>query len=163
MARILKSWKGLSMVNVMEGKPWQLKHPAVIIFAICVMGLLSFSPVEAALEGAVGPGSFTAAAIGKVDDSALKNDVVGQAPSVPPGSSTPGSVFRDIPSISGDYVGAGTKLTPYIGAGFGSGYASDLDRSLSGRSSTKTDSGSRGHFGQGLTPSEFQMGIRIPF
>jgi hypothetical protein len=43
----------------------------------------------------------------------------------------PSNVFRDIPSISGDYLGGGTRLRPYIGAGFGSGYAADLDRSLS--------------------------------
>jgi hypothetical protein len=147
----------------MERQPWQMKHAAVIVFAICVMGLLSFSPVEAARDGSAAPGSLTAAAIGKVDDSFLKNDVVGQAPSIPPGLSIPSNVFRDIPSISGDYSGGGTKLMPYIGAGFGSGYASDFDRSLSGRPSTQTDSGSRNHFGQGLTPSEFQFGIRIPF
>jgi hypothetical protein len=140
-----------------------MKHPAAIVFAICVMGLLSFSRVEAARDGSVTPGSLTASAMGTVDYSALKNDVVSQAPSLPPGSSTQSNVFRDIPSISGDYSGGGTRLMPYIGAGFGSGYASDFDRSLSGRPSTQTDSGSRSHFGQGLTPSEFQIGIRIPF
>jgi hypothetical protein len=151
------------MVNVMERHPWQMKAPAVIVFAICVVGLLSFSHVDAARDGSVAPGSLTAGTIGKVDDLALKYDVLGQAPSVPPGSSTPSNLFRDIPSIGGDYSGARTQLTPYIGAGFGSGYASDLDRSLSDRPSTQIDSGSRGHFGQGLTPNEFQMGIRIPF
>jgi hypothetical protein len=153
----------LSMLNVMKGQPWQMKHPAVIVFAICVMSLLSFSRVEATSNGPIAPGSSTAGTLEKVDDSALKNDVVGQALTVPPGSSTPSNLFRDIPSISGDSPSGGTKLTPYIGAGFGSGYASDLDRSLSGRSFTQTDSGPRSHFGQGLTPSEFQMGIRIPF
>jgi len=161
MAWILKYWKVLSMVNVMERHPWQMKAPA-IVFAICVMGLLSFSHVEAARDGSVAPGSLTAAAIGKVDDSAMKNDVVGQAPSVPPALSTPSNLFRDIPSIGGDYWGR-TKLMPFIGAGFGSGYTSDLDRSVSGGPSTQTDSGSRSHVGQGLTPSEFQIGIRIPF
>ena len=156
-------WNVLSMVNGMEGHPWQMKHSAVLIFAIGVMGLLPFSPVGATSDGAVAPGSFTAGSIGKVEGSALKNDVVGQAPAVPPGSSTPSTVFRDIPLLSGGYLGGGTKLTPYIGAGFGSGYASDLDRSLSGGASIQTDSGARSHFGQGLTPNEFQMGIRIPF
>lgn len=151
------------MVNGMERKPRQVPHLPVIIVAICVMGLVSFSRVEAARDGAVDPSSFTAGTLGKLDESALKYDVVGQAPFVPPGSSTPSNVFRDIPSISGDYLGGGTKLTPYIGAGFGSGYASDVDRSLSGSASTQTNSGSRSHLGQGLTPSEFQMGIRIPF
>ena len=148
------------MVNGMERKPWQVPHLPVIIFAICVLGLLSFSRVEAAHDGAVDPSSFTAGTLGKVDESALKYDVVGQAPLVLPGAS---NIFRDIPSISGDYLGGGTRLTPYIGAGFGNGSASDMDRSLSGSVSTQTNSGSRSHFGQGLTPSEFQMGVRIPF
>jgi hypothetical protein len=52
---------------------------------------------------------------------------------------------------------------PYIGAGFGQSYSSDLDRSVNGSSSIQTDSGLRSLFGQGLTPSEFQMGIRVPF
>jgi hypothetical protein len=127
------------------------------------MGLLSISHAGAASVDSVAPGSLTTGAIGKVGDSALKNDVVGQAPSVLPGSSIPSNVFRDIPSISGDYPVGGTRLKPYIGAGFGSGYASDLDRSLGGAPSTQTDSNSRHLSGQGLTPSEFQMGIRIPF
>jgi|SRR5688572_509429 hypothetical protein len=139
-----------------------MKHPAVIVFAICVMGLLSFSRVEGARDGSDAPGSFTAAAVVIVGDSALKNEVMGQSPLVLPELSTPLNVFRDIPSVSGD-SGGGTKLIPYIGAGFGSGYASDLDRSIGGRPSPQTDSGSRSHFGQGLTPSEFQIGIRIPY
>ena len=139
-----------------------MKYRAVLIFAIGVIGLLPFSHVGA--TSAVAPGSMTTGAIGTVDSYALKNNVVGQVQSVPPGSSTLSNVFRDIPSLSGDYLGGGrTKLTPYIGAGFGSGYASDLDRSLSGGASTQADSGSRSHFGQGLTPNEFQIGIRIPF
>jgi hypothetical protein len=163
MAQILKCWKVLSMVTDMERKTWPMKHPLVLIFAIGVMGLLPFSRVGATSDGAVAPGSFTAGASGKIDGSALKNNVVGQSPFVPPESSTQSNVFRDIPSLSGNSLGGGSKLTPYIGAGFGSGYASDLDRSLSGGASTQADSGSRSHFGQGLTPSEFQMGIRIPF
>jgi len=140
-----------------------MKHTALIDFAICVMGLLSFSRVVAARDGSAALGSLPASAIGTVDYYGLKNDVVDHALPVPSGSSTTSNVFRDIPSISGDYSGGGTRLMPYIGAGFGSGYASDFDRSLSGRPSTQTDSGSRSHFGQGLTPSEFQIGIRIPF
>lgn len=163
MARILNYWRVLSMLNVMKRQSRQIKHPAVIVFAICVMGLMSFSRVEAAGKSSLAPDSYTASAFGKMDGSDLKNNVVGQAPSVPPGSSTPSNLFRDIPSISGDYSGAGTQLTPYIGAGFGNGYGSDLDRSLSDRPSTQTDSASRSYFGQGLTPNELQMGIRIPF
>jgi len=151
------------MVTVMERKPWPMKHPVVLIFAIGVMGLLPCSRVGATSDGAVAPGSFTAGASGTVDGSVLKNNVGVQSPFVPPGSSTLSNVFRDIPSLSRNSLGGGSKLTPYIGAGFGSGYASDLDRSLSGGASTQTDSGSRSHLGQGITPNEFQMGIRIPF
>ena len=104
-----------------------------------------------------------AGAVGKLGPPALKSDVAGQSPSVPPGPSTPSNVFRNIPSFSGDYSVGGTRLMPYIVAGFGNGYTSDLDRSLSGGPSIQTDSGLRNLFGQGLTPSEFQMGIRIPF
>lgn len=150
------------MLNVMKGQPWQMKYVAVLIFAIGVIGLLPFSHVGA--TRAVAPGSVTTGAIGMADSYVLKNNVVGQAQSVPPGSSTLSNIFRDIPSLSGDYLSGGrTKLTPYIGAGFGSGYASDLDRSLSGGASTPADSGSRSHFGQGVTPNEFQIGIRFPF
>lgn len=52
---------------------------------------------------------------------------------------------------------------PYLGAGFGGGYASDLNRSLGGVPSMPTDSGLRSQLGQGLSPIEFQVGVRIPF
>jgi hypothetical protein len=141
----------------------QMKHPAAIVSALCLMGLLSFSHAGAAVEGSLATGSSTAGAVGKLGPPALKSDVAGQLPSVPPGPSTPSNVFRNIPSISGDYSVGGTRLMPYIGADFGSGYISDLDRSLSGGPSIQTDPGLRNLFGQGLTPSEFQMGIRVPF
>ena len=147
-----------------DGKgPRQMKHLAAIVSALCLMGLLSFSHAGAAVEGSLATGPSTAEAIGKLGPPALKGDVTGQSPSVQPGPSTPANVFRNIPSISGDYSVGVTRLMPYIGAGFGSGYISDLDRSLSGGPSIQTDSGLRNLFGQGLTPSEFQMGIRVPF
>lgn len=147
-----------------DGKgPRQVKHPAAIVSALCLMGLLSFSHAGAAGGGPFATGHSTEGAVGKLGPPALKSDVAGQSPSVPPGPSTPSNVFRNIPSISGDYSVGGTRLMPYIGAGFGSGYTSALDRSLSGGPSIQTDSGLRNLFGQGLTPSEFQMGIRVPF
>jgi hypothetical protein len=76
---------------------------------------------------------------------------------------TASKTFRDIPSISGNYTVKGTTIMPYIGAGFGHGYTSDVDRSLNSSPSTQTDPGLRSMLGQGLTPSEFQMGLRIPF
>ena len=150
------------MVTGMERKPWLAKQSAVILFALWVLGLSSITHAEAAGDSAVAPSSFTTDRLGMVNNSALEYGVAGQAPPVPAGSWTPSNVFRDIPSISGDYLGGGTRLRPYIGAGFGSGYAADIDRSL-GALSSLTNPGSRSYFGQGLTPSEFQMGIRIPF
>jgi len=163
MARILIYLKLLCMTNEMGKDPRQMKYPAAIVSALCLMGLLSVSPAGAASEGPPATGPSTAVAIGKVDQHVLKSDVIGQAPAVPSAPSTSSKVFRDIPSISADYSVGGTTLMPYIGAGFGSGYTSDLDRSLSGGSSIQIDSGLRTFFGQGLTPSEFQMGVRIPF
>ena len=85
------------------------------------------------------------------------------APTLAPGFSNPQTVFRDVPSISGAYSVAGTMLRPYVGAGFSSGYATDLDRSLNIAPATQPDTGLRGMFGQHMAPSEFQWGVRIPF
>jgi hypothetical protein len=130
-----------------------MKRPAAIISVMCLLGLLSFSNLGAAGEGTVG----------KVDPAALKNQVVGQEAALSLESLTASKAFRDIPSISGDYSVKGTRIMPYIGAGFGHGYSSDVDRSLNSSPSSQTDPGLRSLFGQGLTPSEFQMGLRIPF
>ena len=129
-----------------------MKRPAAIISVMCLLGLLSFSNLEAAGEGPVG----------KVDSAAL-NQVVGQEATLSLESLTASKAFRDIPSISGDYSVKGTRIMPYIGAGFGHGYSSDVDRSLNSSPSSQTDPGLRSLFGQGVTPSEFQMGLRIPF
>jgi hypothetical protein len=133
----------------------------MILSTMCLVGLLSAANLEAASEGTVATGSSHA--IGKVDPSALKSQVVPQEAALSLESLTASHVFRDIPSISGDYSVRGTRIMPYIGAGFGHGYSTDLDRSLNGSPSSQTDSGLRSLFGQGLTPSEFQMGLRIPF
>ena len=52
---------------------------------------------------------------------------------------------------------------PYLGAGFGGGYTSELNRSMTGPPPVQTDAGVRSQFGQGFSPNEFQMGFRIPF
>ena len=130
-----------------------MKRPAAIISVMCLLGLLSFSNAGAA-------GEMTA---GKLDPAVLKNQVVGQEAALSLESLTASKAFRDIPSISGDYSVKGTRIMPYIGAGFGHGYSSDVDRSLNISPTGQTDPGLRSLFGQGLTPSEFQMGFRIPF
>ena len=130
-----------------------MKRPVAIISVMCLLGLLSFSNLGAAGEGPVG----------KDDPAALKNQVFGQEATLSLESLTASKAFWDIPSISGDYSVKGTRIMPYIGAGFGHGYSSDVDRSLNSSPSGQTDPGLRSLFGQGLTPSEFQMGLRIPF
>lgn len=75
-------------------------------------------------------------------------------------------LFRDVPSISGQYLMGRTTLLPFIGAGFGGGYNSDRERALNPGISGLSDSGLRSHwsqFGQGFAPNEFHMGVRIPF
>ena len=130
-----------------------MKRSAAIISVIGLVGLLSFSNLGEAGEGPVG----------KINSAGLKNQVVGQEAALSLESMTASNVFRDIPSISGDYSVKGTRIMPYIGAGFGHGYSSDVDRSLNSSPSGPTDPGLRSLFGQGVTPSEFQMGLRIPF
>ena len=130
-----------------------MKGHRTIIPVICLLGLLSFS-----IPGEAGEGPAD-----KIDPAALKHQVVGQEAALSLESLTASKTFRDIPSISGNYTVKGTRIMPYIGAGFGHGYTSDVDRSLNSSPSTQTDPGLRSLLGQGLTPSEFQMGLRIPF
>ncbi len=55
---------------------------------------------------------------------------------------------------------------PYVGAGFGGGYATELDRSLNTAQSASSGSfntGVKNLFGQQLIPNEVQLGIRFPF
>lgn len=91
------------------------------------------------------------------------SDTVGQAPAGVPLSPSSQAIFRDIPSISGRYSVGGRTILPYLGAGFGGGYTSDLNRSLTGPPPVQNDVGLRSQFGQGFSPNEFQMGFRIPF
>lgn len=79
-----------------------------------------------------------------------------------------GLVLRTLPSVSKPISMGGTTLVPYIGAGFGGGYATELDRSLNSASSAASFSSSLfnpglKNFGQSLVPNEVQLGIRFPF
>lgn len=94
---------------------------------------------------------------------ALKNDVPTPTEIAVPSQSASSTVFRDIPSINGRYSLGGRTVLPYVGAGFGGGYASEFNRSLGGAPPIQTDSGLRSQLGQGFSPNEFQMGVRIPF
>jgi hypothetical protein len=75
-------------------------------------------------------------------------------------------VLRTIPTLSKPILVGGTTLVPYIGAGFGGGYATELDRSLNtapSASSGSFNAGPKNLFGQQLVPNEVQLGIRFPF
>src|SRR5512134_1704169 len=126
------------MLNQGKG-PGQMKRPAAIISVMCLLGLLSFSNAGAAGEKTGGT----------LDPAALKYQVVGQEAALSLESLTASKAFRDIPSISGDYSVKGTRIMPYIGAGFGHGYSSDVDRSLNISPTGQTDPGLRSLFGQG--------------
>jgi hypothetical protein len=52
---------------------------------------------------------------------------------------------------------------PYVGAGFGGGFASDLDRALTPTIQPQPNTNLGGLSGQSMVPNEFQLGIRIPF
>ncbi|BFU96961.1 MAG: hypothetical protein NTNFB02_36830 [Nitrospira sp.] len=94
-----------------------------------------------------------------------RSGVIGNAGQPVPnqGTTSSSTVFRDIPSISGRYSIGGQTFLPYVGAGFGSGYTTDLDRSLQRPPAVSSDQGLHSQFGQSVAPNEFQMGIRIPF
>ncbi len=81
-------------------------------------------------------------------------------PSLP---SSPAPLFREVPSLSGRYSAQDLTLMPYIGAGFGGGFASDLDRTLGLNSSLPNSLGSGNLLRQNVAPSELQLGIRVPF
>jgi hypothetical protein len=93
----------------------------------------------------------------------LTDDVPTQPQALMPSQTAPATIFREIPSISGRLSVGGRTIMPYLGAGFGGGYTSELNRSLTGPPSVQPDVGLRSQFGQGFSPNEFQMGLRIPF
>ncbi len=74
-------------------------------------------------------------------------------------------ILRTLPTMSKEILVGGTTLLPYIGAGFGGGYLTELDRSLNSASSisSNTINPSLKNLSQGLLPNEVQMGIRFPF
>ena len=79
------------------------------------------------------------------------------------------AVLRTVPTLSKTISVGGTTLMPYIGAGFGGGYATEFDRSLntsqsaSSSFSGSSNAGPRSLLGQNLIPNEVQLGIRFPF
>ena len=95
-----------------------MKRPAAIISVMCLLGLLSFSNLGEAGEGLVGKG----------DPAALKNQVVGQEATLSLESLTASKAFGTFPPSAETTRLKGPGSCPYIGAGFGHGYSSDVDR-----------------------------------
>ena len=80
-----------------------------------------------------------------------------------------GLALRTLPTVSKPVSEGGRTLVPYIGAGFGGGYATELDRALNAApsafssSSGSSNVGLKSLLGQNLVPNEVQLGIRFPF
>ncbi|BFU93201.1 MAG: hypothetical protein NTAFB01_43880 [Nitrospira sp.] len=80
-----------------------------------------------------------------------------------------GLALRTLPTLSKPISVGGRTFVPYIGAGFGGGYATEFDRALnpaasvSSSSSDSSQAGSKSLLGQNLIPNEVQLGIRFPF
>lgn len=75
------------------------------------------------------------------------------------------ALFRQVPTITGRVSMGDTTLMPYLGAGFGGGFASDLNRATTrdSASSSQDDRSLRDLLGKNLVPNEVHVGIRIPF
>lgn len=74
-----------------------------------------------------------------------------------------GSPFRNVPALSGRYFTGNMTFLPYIGAGFGAGYNSELDRTFAPNLQPQQNLNLGGRPVQSMAPNEFQIGIRIPF
>jgi hypothetical protein len=83
-----------------------------------------------------------------------------QSASLPDQSSR---LLREPPTITGQIQVGDHTLIPYVGAGFGGGYATERDRML-GQDPALQQKNILGTVnGGGYMPNEFQMGLRIPF
>jgi hypothetical protein len=142
---------------------WFLGISATIGFSLCWSlssagpigdGRSVIGPATSSVEVSSGAVMVTEAATGQGPSAFLTVESMG--------------VLRAVPSLTKQIVVGGTKLMPYIGAGFGGGYLTEFDRSLHASpsfssSSGSTNAGLRSLFGQHLIPNEVQLGIRFPF
>jgi hypothetical protein len=141
----------------------KLKLAAAAFYACCLIDV-SFLTYAGAADGTpVALDAPTTGSTVRPDTPVQKFHGSDTAASVPVESSTSSSVAREIPSITGNLSIQGTTLKPYIGAGFNRGFASDLDRSLGGGFPSLSSPSLGSLLGEGLVPTEFQLGIRIPF
>ena len=131
-------------------------------FALIILAMVSTVSVQAE-NGIIVGGQVMP--LGPIDltKSSSANSAATTPSALASGLSNSQTVFRDVPSVSGTYSVGGRTVRPYLGAGFSNGYATDLDRSLHIAPSSSPQTGLNGMFGQNVAPSEFQLGVRIPF
>jgi hypothetical protein len=72
-------------------------------------------------------------------------------------------LLREPPTITGEIRVGDQTLIPYLGAGFGGGYATEQDRMLGSDPTLQQKNILGNGNGSGYLPNEFQMGLRIPF
>jgi len=140
-----------------------MKHLRSFMPAVLLAALAAVPQVVVAQDPSTVEEAVTVETERQILQRVLTDNAPAESLPGPPSPSAQGTVFRDIPSISGHYAVRGRTVMPYVGLGFGGGYTSDLNRSLAGSLPVPTEFGLRSQFGQGLSPNEFQMGLRIPF
>ncbi len=105
--------------------------------------------------------------VGQTDTALPRRAIAGEDHTPPrsdqPGKSAASTLYRDMPSVSGSYSIGGKTIMPYVGAGFGGGYASELDRHMGSAAPVPSEPRTGSQFAPGFSPNEFQMGVRIPF
>jgi len=139
-------------------------HRVSIICAISLMAIM-LCPLAgiAGNEGVSGSALSMPESVAKGEWVPPKTEAAISAPALSPDAGFSPQIWREVPSISGYYSIGGTTVMPFLGAGFGGGYVSDLDRSIKSELSTPSDSRIQSRVGQSLVPNEFRLGIRIPF
>lgn len=137
--------------------------PLRMLFTCMIVTMLSPLCVQAENSIIVGGQLMPLGPIDLTHSSAADSASTALASPFASGLSDHQTVFRDVPSLSGTYSVGGKTVRPYVGAGFSNGYATDLDRSLHIAPSSSPETGLRGMLGPNVAPSEFQMGVRIPF
>lgn len=153
--------KGMSRARSIQ---WALRIGVVVSVSLCV----SLSHAGSKIDGhsTIGPVITSMTAISPLAggrDAELK-----QVPStsLPVGSMV---ILRTLPSVSKQISVGGTTVLPYIGAGFGGGYLTELDRSFNAVSSGlfssfgASNAGLKSLVGQHLIPNEVQLGVRFLF
>ena len=73
------------------------------------------------------------------------------------------NIMRQAPSLTGRFQLNDQAFIPFIGAGFGGGYATDRDRALGSNWLQQNQTLSGDTFGRNMMPNEVNMGFRIPF